>query len=521
MSDQLRAPSHPVATLRRTLDLARLVDLEIQLHRDEAAQRAGREAELQTRDANVGAALLAELGVNPQEARARLATDAAWRQRVATAFVDAVVPPAERHGEPVDRAVRRSALAMTVLGVLVGAFAAAATLAYSGQAPVNVFVFLGALILPQVALLLLLLWAASRARGGVLGGALAALARTRWFGGAHSAQLGAVGARLGLHADAERWVVFSLAQRTAVAFNAGALLTCLWLVAVTDLAFGWSTTLQVTPQAVQSACAAIATPWRWAWPEACPDAALVRASQWVRMPGRFLGGESLHEAVARSGRWWTFLVASLVVWGLLPRLLAWTYGAWRSRRALARVRLDDRRCTALFDRLIPATLWDRPDARDVGLPANERVGTAAAPPTAAVSRTSTWLLCWGRTARRSDDVSALVARQTGAPPHGVLPVGGADLADDERAVRTLTGARAERVLLVATAGSQPTKEIVTLLRDLRRGLGAHAHLAVALLGEAPQGELFAPDDDELAAWRVRLDREADPNLGVERLAVTS
>lgn len=501
-----------LATLRATLDLAQLVDFELQLHRDDQRVRAGEEAALAARDGALGPRLVETLGLRTKRVGE---LDRSARQALASAFVDACVPVEQREGERFTRGLRRAALLIGGLGLLCGAFAARATLGYDGHTPVNVFVFLAVLVLPQILLLVLLTYTAWRARGSPLAALLGTVGHR--LAGRHAAQLGAVSARLALHGEAERWLLFTLAQRAATAFNVGALAACLWLVAFTDLAFGWSTTLQVDAKAVQTGCDAIATPWAWLWPEARPDAELVRASQWVRMPGHFLGGGSLPEAVARSGRWWTFLVAALLVWGLLPRLLAWGYGAWRTRRALRRVELDDRRCDALFSRLLPAVDWQRAAAAEVGLPAHERVGAHASAPSAMVARDATWLLCWGRTAQRQNDLRALVERHTGRAVHGALAIGGADLAADSHALQALGQAQAKRVLLVATAGSQPTKEIVGLLRDLRRELGPRAHLAVALVGDDPQRGLFAPGDDELAAWRVRLDKEGDPNLGVERL----
>ncbi|HLU40210.1 MAG TPA: DUF2868 domain-containing protein [Planctomycetota bacterium] len=499
------------------MDLARLVDFEVQLHRDEETARAGGESTLQARDARLGSEIADELGLDPRGARARLRAERALRARVAEAWLLRVRGQEPGEGERTARALRLAGILLVVVALLAGAGAARAALAYDGREPVNVLVFLGVLVVPQIALFVLMLWAMLRGRQGLLGAALTALANARFLRRGAAATLGAIGARLRMHAQVERWTTIRLAQRAAVAFNVGALATCLALVAFTDLAFCWSTTLQLAPERVHAGCRAIAAPWAALFPEAVPPLELVRDSQWVRLPGRFVSGTSLPEAVARSGGWWSFLVAALVVWGLLPRVVLWAFAAWRVRAALRAVPFDDRRCNALFDRLLPDAGWAGPSPDEIGLPPHERAaGRAADAPPVSVGRGSTWLLTWGRLAKHQTELAECVRAATGAPPSGVLAVGGADLALDRAAVETLRKAGAQRALLVLAAGSQPTKDVLDLLRALRQALGPRADLGVALVHDDPRTPVA---NDELAGWRASLDRMVDPYLGLQRLEV--
>ncbi len=498
------------------MELAQLVDFEVQLHRDEASVRAGGEPDLRARDARIGAQITAEFGSTATEAAAQVHADREFRARVATAWLRQMEAEDRSGRDHTARALRRAALILTLALLVVGALTARGALAYDGKEPVNVFVFLGLLVVPQIALLVLLAWATLRGGRGMLGGAITALSQVRLLGGSSTATLGAVGARLSLHAGVERWFTFALAQRAAVAFNVGALATCLALVSLTDLAFCWSTTLQLAAEHVHTACRGIAAPWSWFAPDAVPSASLVRDSQWVRMPGSFVAGGSLPDAVATSGRWWSFLVIALATWGLLPRGLALGLAAWQSRRAQRAVPFDDPRCHALFARLWPATpSWQGPSPSTISLPESERAKAHAnSTPPAAVASGATWLLCWGHLARAREGLAQRVTRATGAPPLGVLAVGGANLADDDDAVRRLANAKADRVLLALAAGSQPTKDVLDLLRVLRQRLGPRARLSVALATDDATTQLA---NEELAGWRACLDRQADPYLALERL----
>ncbi|MEZ5964893.1 MAG: DUF2868 domain-containing protein [Planctomycetota bacterium] len=495
------------------MDLSQLLDFEVRLHRDGDAMH-GDGATLEARDATAGAHALSALGRDPNEVAEALTHDRGLRERLAGLWLEHVRDASSDGGSA--RSLRLAGAVVTGVALLLGAGAASGALQYDGKHPVNVFWFLLGLVVTQIALLALLLWAIMHGKRGLLGAAVAGLARTRWLRGSVAGTLGAVSARLDLHAAAERWYTFAVAQRAAVAFNAGALATCLALVSFTDLAFGWSTTLQVGAGQVHTACRVIAAPWAWLLPDALPSLHLVEASQWVRMPGAFVGGGSLAEAVSRSGAWWSFLVVALLVWGLCPRLLAWGIGAWRTRRALASVPFDDHRCRALFARMLQqGSHWHSPGPATVGLAPDARAA-ACDPGTATtrVARAATWLLCWGRLGQTRDELARRVAAATGQPPLGVLEVGGSRLAADDEATRTLAQAGAQRVLLALAVGSQPTKEVLDLLRALRQRLGARAHLGVALVGDDPATRMA---DDELSGWRVSLDRMADPYLGLERL----
>lgn len=503
------------------MQLANLIDLEVQLHRDEEALRAGRDAELAARDRTLGPGIATSLGMSPADLAGRLPADRALRARVAEAWLDATRRPSGDGppGARIASALRLAGWVVAIVAAIVGAGAASAALAYDGKTPVNVSWFIAVLVLLQIALVLVLLWAAWKAHGGPLGWLAKTLAHSRWLGGRlgkHSALAGAVGARLSLHGALERWHVFSLAQGAACAFNLGALAASLALVTFTDLAFSWSSTLDLGAPDMHRLCTWIAWPWAGLWPDAVPSLDLVRQSQWVRMPGSFVGGGSLADAVRSSARWWSFLVVALAAWGLLPRVLAFAFGRFCAARATRAIGFDDHRCQALFQRLLPAhAAWAGPSPKDVGAP--ERLAQAPhgeAPAATAVA--DAWLLCWGRLGAQREALSSKLG-----PVRAALAVGGADLAADDAARATLLASKAKRVLLVLTVGSQPNKEVLDFLRALRQDLGARARLEVALVEQDAAGVFHAADPDDLPAWYARLAQMADPHLGLVRLQVAS
>ena len=92
-------------------------------------------------------------------------------------------------------------------------------------------------------------------------------------------------------------------QVFSVPFFAGAMLIFTLMVAVTDLAFGWSTTLQIEATQVHTWVAALAAPWASLFPSLVPDLSLVEVSRFFRLEGfaRLRRGASLRCICGRSG----------------------------------------------------------------------------------------------------------------------------------------------------------------------------------------------------------------------------
>ncbi|MCA8952180.1 MAG: DUF2868 domain-containing protein, partial [Planctomycetes bacterium] len=413
---------------------------------------------------------------------------------------------------------------LTLAGLAFGAGAAPARLADDGGKTVDVLGCGAFFLLMQIALLVALVVFVLRAgRGagpGLLHRPIAWLAQ-RFAGSGRGPDLAAMlrllHARRGLYSDVERWTLFALAQRFGLAFNIGALLSALHAIVFTDLLFGWSTTLALEADTVHAIARALALPWSFL-PSAVVDLDVVRASQWVRMPGEFVAETSRDSAHLLAAEWWRFLVAGLVAYGLLPRLVALVLGARLARRGLRRASLDHAGFQGLFDRMLPAGSGWRGPAPDsvVGPPPAHGRGPATAHPPAAPGAV-TVAIAWGSLARDREPVGELVERRFGAPPRDVLPAGTAELAADAAAVEEVRSRGTERVAFLAAAGHQPTGDVLAFLRQLRSALATTVPIVVGLveLGSAGGGTDVDAEADERAAWRRALGALDDPYLWVE------
>jgi len=98
------------------------------------------------------------------------------------------------------------------------------------------------------------------------------------------------------------------------------------LLLFSDLAFGWRSTLIENPQQVVVLVQTLAAPWQSFWPAAVPDLALVETTRFIRI-------DPTPVDVTAAGSWWRFLLASLVCYNLLPRVLLAGIIYLRLRRA--------------------------------------------------------------------------------------------------------------------------------------------------------------------------------------------
>jgi hypothetical protein len=311
-------PTHS-DTEQRPLDLGELVDLELRLIEDRDVDRR----ELRMRDEAIAAREFAD-GFPVS------------RHAVFRAWLTALRPATgSTPGRKLQASYRLLSWVLMLVGLLSGATAAVGILRYDGRDPVNVIAYLAVFVLLQV--LLCLLSVVSMLPSGLRGrlsplGPLQSLLRelgVRRAGfdavigrvaGTNDATLGRLRMWGTIYGEAERWRLFSITQRSAVAFNVGVLGASFTMIAVSALAFSWSTTLDVDAAAMHSLFSALAFPWAWLTP-AVPSLELVEASRYF--PGGSYEPERLKD-------WWPFLLAAVTTYGLLPRVLLATLAARRA-----------------------------------------------------------------------------------------------------------------------------------------------------------------------------------------------
>jgi len=355
--------------------------------------------------------------------------------------------------------------------------------------PINALSFWSAMVGTQLALLGL--WCIAALPGAWLGG----LPRTL---GALGAALPALVARALLRVDADAlsraldelrrldwlyarlrlWLVTALTQAFGIGFNLGALTAMVAIGAATRLNFVWGSTL--LSESCQSAIIeAAALPW----------------SAWL---------PEVHTSSNDPFAWWSFLAASLVVYGLAPRLLLWSVAQLGVRAELARAPRAHADQARLQERLTAPALDTRALAPEPSA-AEDRAAPAA---WAGAPAGPVHALCWSGVPLDDAALRAGLARGGAEPAGPIAHVGALDQAEDRRALDVLRAAARDgaAACLVLPAWEPPVGEYLDFLRGLRAALGDGRALWVLLF------RLDAHAPDELEHWRRALAGLGDPWL---------
>jgi hypothetical protein len=111
------------------------------------------------------------------------------------------------------------------------------------------------------------------------------------------------------------WPVFILTSVFAFCFTLGALGGTFFRVIVSDMAFGWQSTLMTTSQSVYDLVSRTALPWSWFMPEtlAHPSLAQIEGSRIILKEG--IAVLATRDLVS----WWPFLCLGILFYAVLPR----------------------------------------------------------------------------------------------------------------------------------------------------------------------------------------------------------
>jgi hypothetical protein len=417
-----------------------------------------------------------------------------------------------RFGARIDRLRTVGTVAMAIAGAVLGITVALAAFAYDGSEPVNVVRLLALLVGAQLLLLVFTLLLLPGRLPGFrhVQDLLSALSPGAWAEGvlrklAHAppeiARLFDRRAQRAAGVRFAKWQMLYWSQTAAVAFNLAALVTALMLVTFSDLAFGWSTTLNADPADVARIVQRIAAPWAQLAPAAVPSPELVEQSQFFRLEG---AGDA--RSPRTLGAWWPFTLLAIVTYGLVPRLVLLVLAANRLHGAVKALLLDNPAVTALLDRMASPRI-ETAGAEHDPVPADDN-GTPPAEtrPITGNARALIW-----ENSVPPDAARAYARRQLGLDVTTVIAAGAGDLSADRAALERLATEAAQTLLVLTPAWEPPLLELLDFLAELRRRVGPVVSIVVAPVPD----ESRAVSDVERATWTRAIGRLADPKLYVE------
>ncbi len=452
-------------------------------------------------------------------------------------------------GAAFSEAVRIAKILLAALAMIFGAGLAWSLLSYTGREPVNVFTFLWVLVVPQMGLLLLLILSVAARKAGagkapglvypVLSGGIRALLQKT--GRLAEKKLDAqkknrirevyflLGKTRTVYGSVFFWPVFIAAQVAGVAFNAGAAGALLIKVTITDLAFGWQTTLRLVPESVHRIVEVIALPWSWLLspPTAHPGLEQITGSQMILKDGM------LHLATTDLVAWWPFLLLAVLCYGLLPRLLLAIGGALMKHRALAGLDFSHAACDRLIMRMkTPHLDTGGTPYRPVAIrpEASETEEHAPAVPGGTAGDTTPAIVIF------PEEIADFAGIGADEPREGLesalrkhlgihcmeIIAGEMDAREDSRRVREALERIPEktrpRIVIVQEAWQPPIRETLSWIRSIRGAAGKSAGMIIALVGKPAADTYFTrPSETDGNTWEKTIHRMDDPYIRTEML----
>ncbi|KFI23266.1 DUF2868 domain-containing protein [Nitrosococcus oceani] len=494
--------------------LADLVDFSTQMDLD-AVMEPG---DVRRRDRSIGR----ELEHLADKPRSQLRQ---WLWRVAE----------NKHDFPGNNAAKTLRLVMLVLfffGVTVGWIAALGVFAYDGTQPVNVVNVLAVFVGLQILLLLMsaiialprnILHFIPGTRSlqdlfGVLSPGRLAPTIARFLSPdyrlAFEAALGRQKAHHITYGRVRKWLILQFSQVFAVAFNLGALIGCLYLVTISDLAFGWSTTLTFQAEKFHWLVQQLAWPWRDWLGSAVPSANLIEVTRFYRLDEGILPNAMKLESKDASilGQWWQFLLLAIIFYGLLPRLFTLAFARWRLNVALNNAFIHAPGATQVLDRMnhaVVETAAVEPEAGAVPMP--EVVPSFHGENFAGIKG---YLVNWAGINLDESQLENTLRAAMAVKIDQVFHAGGkSPIEQDQRIIGKLQAAADTMAIVVAVKSWEPPLlEFLDFLEALRSALGPQRLITVIPLALNHRGDLVSADSSDLDIWRKKLQILGDPQL---------
>ncbi|MCU0598908.1 MAG: DUF2868 domain-containing protein [Desulfobacterales bacterium] len=434
---------------------------------------------------------------------------------------------------------------LILVALISGATTAWTLLSYRAENPINVFTFLWVLIVPQSFLLVIRILTLLMNRLGLLKNVRGAYRLTSSLIHGIAFKIKRAGenslsaARRNLIQDAMGvmirqkrlygpilfWPVFSLFQAFGVCFNAGALCAALTKVTITDLAFGWQSTLMVKPQALYRFIEYIALPWSWIvpMPYAHPSMGQIEGSKIVLKDGM------AHLATADLVSWWPFLCLIILVYGLIPRLILLFYGIWKHHREMGRLDFTHAACDRLIQKM------ETPQVSTLS-----RLFTQQTAPSDMIFKPEPEyqepLADSGESMPAAiifipEDIDAMFAEDDLADR--ILSVFrlrilgrvryAMDYAKEKTALKNLmeqtdVSLSAARLIILQEAWQAPIRETISWIRDIRNAVGKKTGIIIALIGKPSHKIKFTPPrNSDLIIWEHAINAMGDPYIRIENL----
>lgn len=422
---------------------------------------------------------------------------------------ECIAPP----GQKIAEAQRLLHYLMLFLGLFAGGSLAGSYFVYTGSTPLNVFIYFFLFILPQLFFLILFFLGGAFSRAHIRQGPFLSCIKMVFLrlhsGLSHLSKTKTQQAGLSEYVfrlektKLLSWSLLCSSQLFGVGFSIAVVLVTLVKIATSDLAFGWQTTLDIGPEALHKVTLFLSMPWSWFLPEeyAFPSLAQIEGT-------RIILKESIANLSSVNLRaWWPFMLMSLLIYGLLPRLILLVFTLWKEMRWRASFTHNEEYSPIIRRMKLPTvTTQAAPiQKQPVYQPQTPRVER---PPESQNDKTAVTLLIPVDISSEytTADLSSMLSEDTISNTQVNTVTIFDDYADDMQLLQDLeasTSAVPTRYIVLLEGWMVPIGEQLNFIKKMVE-LIVPQNLNIILLGRSHNGTISKPTEMESAIWHDKL-----------------
>jgi len=300
-----------------------------------------------------------------------------------------------------------------------------------------------------------------------------------------------------LDKDVLRWIFIQKMQSSALLFALGMLASLLFSITTQDIAFAWSTTLDISAKQFHAFLAVIALPWSSFLPSGVPSLELIEQSHYFRLGGE-ISKEMLTHA-ATLGSWWQFLAMETLFYAIILRLLLYIFATVQLKKTLQKSMLQMPQAKALLEDMNQPIISTKAKELEIPLQVEETTTKSSQK-----EESITYSALLGYTFEA--DELPLIAEVLGVEAKEYVGVAGKNsIEEDAQIIAKTDGA----VALVFKAWEVPTMDFIDFLEDLSAKASS---VTLYPLGYAKEN--FQVRQKDLSIWQEKLKQQNYSNVEV-------
>jgi len=381
-----------------------------------------------------------------------------------------------------------------LFALIVGFITGMGLLSYSGQEPINIIYYLFfAMMLPLSSMLFSLFSAMSKGR---LFEFLTLLSPLYWIEKLFSffsfkEQFDLF--KKSIADNLQKWIFLNRLQLLSLLFSIGLFIALIFIVVSQDIAFSWSTTLDVDAKSFHDFLVALALPWREFFPSTIPSLELVEISQHYRLGVKL--DHSMVEHADKLGAWWRYLAMATLFYAIVLRSLFYLFSLFKLQKVLEQEFLNLDGVTRLLREFRTPFVSTKAPEKEKHLDIKEEQKTHVKELIDTIDDNYHNIVGWNFT---SDEI-LLINDSKKLNASSINSVGGNHTFEEDESVAQEAK---ERVLLYVKSWEPPTMDFIDFLEELIANKRVE-EIEVLLLGTLERG--YSYSEKELAIWNRKIE----------------